>query len=117
MSYTTSGPWKDGGKYGNLMSEIVSSDGAKGIATVWTRKFDRDAHAPHLATLPDPEGEANFRLLLHAKELLKALRGIEIIYSEYMNSWPDTTRPGFDLVKDVVQKARAVRAKVNGEAA
>ena len=70
--------WKDGGNYGRLSREIVNEDSSHAICTVWTRQNaeHRGVDIRHADTEPWPEGEANFRLILKAPQMLEALRTI-----------------------------------------
>ena len=62
--------WKDGGWYGLDRREIT--DGRDKICTVTVKRLGNRFSAPKSW----PEGEANFRLILQAPQMLEALRTI-----------------------------------------
>ena len=66
--------WKDGGgNYDLLCRKITNEAGDCAICKVWTRQF---AGRRGNTIEPWPEGEANYRLILKAPELLAALEAI-----------------------------------------
>ena len=72
--------WKDGGNYGRLSREIVSEDGGRAVCRVWTKQNaeHRGEGIDGSGTEPCPQGEANFRLILQAPQILEAL---EMVWS------------------------------------
>lgn len=74
MNEPTPGPWLDGGDYGPLSREVQVS--GKAIATVWIKRMVMDNKKRSEPEL-DPEGVANFRLILNAPKLLEALEAVE----------------------------------------
>lgn len=64
--------WKDGGHYGHLCQEITDEDSEHIICAVWTKQFSLGSRNVE----PYPQGEANFRLILNAPEMLAALEAI-----------------------------------------
>lgn len=82
----TLGLWKIGGQYGHLKSEILAEDGSKCVATVWTRKFNRDKDAAHMSTVPDPEGEANAAFIAAAPETAAERDRFRVVNAELVNA-------------------------------
>ncbi|HVZ18055.1 MAG TPA: hypothetical protein VG897_13115 [Terriglobales bacterium] len=68
-------PWVDGGSIASAKREIQS--GNRAVCEVWTRtRLDKLATGRVPQFAPDPEGEANFRLILAAPELLAAAKEV-----------------------------------------
>lgn len=65
--------WKDGGDYGLLSRTITDETGNRPICRVWTRQF---SNIDGRVIESRPEGEANFRLILVAPQMLEALEAI-----------------------------------------
>jgi len=63
--------WKDGGDYGRYSREITDEKGRRVICHVRTRQSGY-GHGDE----PWPDGEANFRLILQAPQMLEALETI-----------------------------------------
>ena len=64
----TPGPWCIGAPYGHLHNDITALDGKVYIGTVFTRRWDNGKDAPYMATMPDPEGQANAALIAAAPD-------------------------------------------------
>ena len=105
--------WKDGGNYGLLCREITNRARNRAICKVWTKQFaehrDIDGHAVE----PWPEGEANFRLILKAPQMLEALESIRDTAACFLQPLPvSVSQARWAAVRD---RAIAAIAAVKGE--
>lgn len=66
------GPWIEGPKYGDLMTEVLGSDGRRAVAVVWTHAYNPASakDTKFRSTTPHPEGMANLALVKAAPDLL-----------------------------------------------
>lgn len=99
--------WKSVGDHGRLNTEIVDAeDGSSTICAVCTKQWSSDDDTIE----PWPEGEANFRLILQAPQMLEALERMIEVYEAHFAPLPDGQQP-----KGVYTQARAAIAAVKGE--
>ena len=75
----TPGPWVIGNRYGRSRTEIVSSDGSKALATVWTHRAETGPQKNHLDDVLDDEGAANLHLIAEAPNLLSNLEALVML--------------------------------------
>jgi len=68
----TPDPWVEGPKYGDLMTEVLGSDGRRAVALVWTHAYNPAStkDTKFRPTTPHPEGMANLALIKAAPDLL-----------------------------------------------
>lgn len=71
------GPWTNRGVVGLVCDEIQDADG-HGVARVWTRRLRGRNDPGEPPTDPDPQGEANARLIIASTKLLIACKALQM---------------------------------------
>ena len=104
--------WQDAGRYGRLCREITNETGSRAVCHVWTRQNAR--RKTRDGTEPWPQGEANFRLILAAPQMLEALEAIRETAQRIVADIEIPTRTRADW-RTVEGFASAAIAAVKGE--
>jgi len=104
--------WKDNGDYGWLCREITDESGDRSICRVWTKQPIGEQGMDGFSIEPWPEGEANFRLILAAPQMLEALEMIQSApaYEQYEEPFY-----ALELTEDQFDQLSAIIAAAKGE--
>jgi len=97
--------WKDGGPYGRYCRGVYNEEDSSVICYVWTKK-----NGPRNSVVDWPEGEANFRLILQAPQMLEVLERMIEAYEAHFEPLPDGQQP-----EGIYTQARAAIAAVKEE--
>ena len=109
--------WKDGGNYGILYRE-VTEDGSRAICRVKVRQLLQHAKGVDYKNVrPYPQGEADFRLILAAPQMLEALCSIRDKIECYLqpDSGSSVSRARWESVRNLAVDAIATAKGENDD--
>jgi type II secretory pathway component GspD/PulD (secretin) len=103
----TPAPWREGRRYGNNRTEVLSSTGGRAIATVWTHERRDMAKQPDSDSdyVAIPEGIENLNLVIAAPELLEALE--QLLVDDQPSESASCRRNARDYARKVIARVKA----------